>query len=143
MIAASALDAALEELERDDLAGLREAWRRHLGVSPPPLRSRDLLRRVLAFELQAMVHGNLAPELKQRLRSASKAARQKPLLQPGTTLTRDWRGGRHVVQVQDGAYEHLGTTYASLSEVARVITGARWSGPRFFGLAKPERKLAA
>jgi hypothetical protein len=137
------LETALEELEQLDLAGLKQAWRRHLSASPPPLRSRDLMRRMLAFELQAAVYGGLTADTKQQLRAAARPQRAKPLLQPGTTITREWRGTSHVVEVRDDQFEHQGTTYASLSEVARAITGARWSGPRFFGLKENARKLAA
>jgi hypothetical protein len=93
-----------------------------------------MLRRLLAFEIQAEVYGGLDAELRQKLRRAQTAVAKKPGLQPGTTITREWRGAQHEVQVIDGGFVHAGTTYESLSEVARAITGARWSGPRFFGL---------
>lgn len=131
----------LRELEQLNVDQLRMSWRRYLRC-PPPVRSADLLRRFLAYKLQEAAYGGMRAELKQRLRAKSTATR-KPALQLGTVLTREWRGETHVVEVQDGGFEHLGTSYASLSEVARAITGARWSGPRFFGLAKSDRKLAA
>ena len=56
-------------------------------------------------------------------------------LKPGTVLTREWRGTLHKVHVLDPGFAHQGRTYRSLSEIARVITGTRWSGPRFFGVA--------
>lgn len=127
------LEAIIREIERLDLPGLRECWRRHLGA-PPPIRSRDLLRRMLAFDLQARMYGGLSPDLKRRLRTLRTSAVRKPSLQPGTRLIREWRGERHTVEVRDGCFEHQGQRYSSLSEVARSITGARWSGPRFFGL---------
>ena len=142
MIAVANLEETLELLERLDLEGLRDSWRRHLGA-PPRLRSRDLLRRMLAFELQALANGGIEPDLRQKLRAASTAAPRKALVQPGSTITREWRGERHVVRAIDGGFEHLGATYASLSEVARAITGVRWSGPRFFGLGAPARRIAA
>ena len=58
-----------------------------------------------------------------------------PRLKPGTSLTRIWKGVRYEVRVlADGGYRYRGTDYDSLSEIAREITGTRWSGPRFFGL---------
>lgn len=141
MNGADQFEQGLAELDSLNLEALRMSWRRQLRC-PPPVRSADLLRRLLAFKLQEAAHGGLPGELKQRLRAKSTSAR-KATLQPGTVLTREWRGETHVVEVRDGSFEHLGTSYASLSEVARVITGARWSGPRFFGLGKAERKLAA
>lgn len=136
------LEEDLAALETMDMSGLRELWRRRFGV-PPRLRSRDLLRRILAFELQADVHGGLSADLKKQLRGASCARARKPVLQPGTTLTREWRGERHVVEVTARGFEHDGVTFRSLSEIARGITGARWSGPRFFGVAEHDRKVAA
>jgi len=40
----------------------------------------------------------------------------------------------HTVDVVDGGFLWDGAHYRSLSAIAREITGARWSGPRFFGL---------
>lgn len=128
------LEELIGEIEQLDIQGLRDMWRRHLGA-PPPIRSRDLLRRMLAFELQARIYGGLSPELKRRLRRGRAAAPRRCTLQPGTMLIREWRGERHTVQVLPDGFEHLESRYASLSEVARAITGARWSGPRFFGVA--------
>lgn len=123
----------VEALRRLDLDGLRDVWRQRHG-SCPSIRSRDLLRRKLAFDLQADVYGGLDPALRQRLRKAAGAAPRKARIQAGATITREWRGERHVVQVKDDTFVHEGSTYRSLSEVARAITGAHWSGPRFFGL---------
>lgn len=136
------LEQTIDELAQMDMAGLRELWRRRFGA-PPKLRSRDLMRRILAFELQAEAHGGPSPELRQRLRTTSSARSTKPAFQPGTTITREWRGERHVVQVTARGFEYDGTTYESLSELARQITGARWSGPRFFGLKQSGRRAAA
>ena len=55
----------------------------------------------------------------------------------GTVITREWQGRRHEVLVTAQGFEHQGEVHASLSEVARKITGVRWNGPRFFGLRKP------
>jgi hypothetical protein len=131
------LEQQLRELESMKLEGLRSVWRRHFGA-PPRFRSTNLLRRMLAFELQAMTHGGLSAELKQKLRASRRASR-KPRLQPGSVITREWRGERHVVLVRDGDFEHHGVSYRSLSHIARAITGAKWSGPRFFGLATDKR----
>jgi hypothetical protein len=55
-------------------------------------------------------------------------------LVPGARLLRDWNGLTHVVDVTEAGYLYEGETYRSLSAIARKITGAHWSGPRFFGL---------
>lgn len=129
-------------LECLDLDGLRDAWRHRFGMAPT-IRSRDLLLRMLAFEIQADSFGGLAAELRQQLRRAASSARPKVELQAGTTIIREWRGERHVVQVTEAGFEHQGTTHGSLSELAREITGTRCSGPRFFGLKDAERTKSA
>ena len=132
-------ETRVEALLRLDIEGLREAWQRRHGERTT-IRSRDLLRRMLAFEMHAEAYGGLDAELRQRLRRAATAAPRKAAMQSGTTITREWRGERHIVQVTDGGFVHAGTAYASLSEIARAITGARWSGPRFFGTASSTKK---
>ncbi len=57
-------------------------------------------------------------------------------LKPGVRLLREWGGRTHQVTVTDDGFDYGGKHYRSLSEIARTITGARWSGPRFFGLRK-------
>ena len=58
----------------------------------------------------------------------------RPPIKPGTRLVRQWKEQVHVVEVETEGYEYKGTRYESLSEIARLITGTRWSGPLFFGL---------
>lgn len=55
---------------------------------------------------------------------------------PGAQLVRDWNGEQHIVDVEKGSFRWRGRTYRSLSAIAEAITGAKWSGPRFFGLRK-------
>jgi hypothetical protein len=57
-----------------------------------------------------------------------------PGLKPGTRLVRQWRDQVHLVNVEADGYEYQGARYQSLSEIARLITGTRWSGPLFFGI---------
>ena len=64
-------------------------------------------------------------------------------LKPGTVLVSGWRGQTHTLVVQDGGFEYRGRLYRSLSVVAREITGAHWSGPRFFGLRRGTRSADA
>lgn len=115
-----------------DLVQLREVWRVHLGA-PPKLRSVDLLRRLLAWRLQADAAGGLQPDAKAALKRRAAAARG-PTLVAGGVVAREWRGERHEAEILADGVLYAGARYASLSEVARPITGARWNGPRFFGL---------
>lgn len=126
----SGVEAQVRALEPLDLEGLRQVWRERYGV-PPELRSPDLLRRWLAWRIQAEALGGLDAETRRRLSGRSAAA---PKMQPGTRLVREWKGEPHEVVVSAQGFTYGGATHRSLSEIAREITGARWNGPRFFGL---------
>lgn len=115
-----------------DLAGLRGEWQRRYGP-PPRMRSKDLLSRLLAWRIQADAFGGL-DAVTIRLLKSGHIPPPIVKLSPGTRLAREWQGTRHEVEVLDNGFRHLGSTYGSLSEVARAITGTRWNGLRFFGL---------
>ncbi len=96
----------------------------------------SLLARGIAYEMQVRQIGGLTPAEKREL-GALAQGRTNPspgALKAGTRLYRSWRGVTHEVLVLEGGYSWRDKNYASLSEVARAITGTRWSGPRFFGL---------
>ena len=120
-------------LQTMSLAELRTLWEAPFGA-PPKQRSVELLRGVLAWRLQAEAFGGLDAATLRLL--GSERTLVMVAEQPGTRLARDYAGKRHeVVMLEDGVlYE--GETYGSLSEVARLITGQRWNGPRFFGLRR-------
>ncbi len=122
---------AVAKLEGMSLGQLREEWERRYGA-PPRHRSTDLLRRVLAWRMQADVMGGFDAPTRRLLEKDAEGARLTPTA--GTRLAREWAGHRHQVIVVDGGVVYDGVTYRSLSEVARHITGQRWNGPRFFGL---------
>ncbi len=127
-------------LARLDLEGLREVWRRRYGP-PPRLRSPDLLRRVIAWRIQVAAFGDLDAETRRRLRRPTSAAPPPAIrLSPGTRLAREWRGVRCEVEVVEDGFVYAGVTYRSLSKIAGVITGAKWNGPRFFGLDREPAK---
>ena len=113
------------------LAGLREEWQRRYGP-PPKHRAADLLRRVLAWRIQAEVFGDLDVPTRRMLSKEQNVLR--PSAQPGMRLAREWAGRRYEVVVIESGVVFEGQTFGSLSEVARHITGRRWNGPRFFGL---------
>jgi hypothetical protein len=124
-------------LEVLDLQELRENWRKRYG-DPPRMRSCELLARLLAWRIQAEAFGGLEAVTIGQLRSDDLPL-PKPSLPPGTTIQRDWQGRRYEVEVLQGAFRFAGSEYRSLSEVARVITGPRWNGLRFFGLRENSR----
>ena len=103
---------------------------------PPPANlSQTFLRRFLAFELQARANGPLPSSARGQLAklASGKATPTKPVLKSGGRYLREWNGVTHVVEVTDRGHLYKGETFQSLSAVARAITGAHWSGPRFFG----------
>ena len=143
-MAKSAIDIAeaLERLSALTIFELRGEWRR-LHRTPPPMRlSRDLLMRGISYKLQERPLGGLSKSILRKLErlnldaEASDARKPAPpiSLKAGTRLVREWRGVTHAVLVHDDGFEWHGRRYRSLTVVAREITGAHWSGPRFFGL---------
>lgn len=122
---------------------LREAWTEHYGSEPPALPP-SLLAMGLAYGLQAQRLGGLERRIVKHLdrvadaieaREAAVHALPSAMAGAGTRLVREWGGQVHHVQMLDGGTcVYQGKVHGSLSEVARLITGTRWSGPRFFGL---------
>ncbi len=125
--------ASLGDLPRSDLI---RRWKALYDTDPPRGISRTLLSLAVAYQIQASHYGGLVPLLQRRLVDAAEGKRVtiRVDLSAGTRLVREWNGETHVVDVVDGGYRWKDKTYRSLSAVARQITGARWSGPRFFGL---------
>ncbi len=135
------LDYTLREVASMSHPELQERWAKLTG-RPVPKLSIAMLRLALGYELQARAKGGLTRTARQQLDGSGSARPHAMPLAPGLRLVREWQGTAHVVTVDDtGAIHWNGQRWKSLSEVARVITGTRWSGPAFFGL-KP-RKAAA
>ena len=139
------IEAAVRKLDTMSLEQLRAEWQRRLKRPVPSCRSRDLLRGVLAWSIQEQAYGGLRPETRRQLRDLGSPGKTKQSsagprrLMPGTLLVREWRGVSYRVYVQESGFAYEGRKFADLSAIARLITGTRWSGPRFFGLrqAKP------
>jgi hypothetical protein len=106
--------------------------------------SRDLLTRGITYELQERPHGGLSRSILRKLEGlnvvskVSGVHKPPPLisLKAGTRLIREWRGVTHTILVHADGFEWNGQRYRSITIIAREITGAHWSGPRFFGLRK-------
>jgi hypothetical protein len=126
----------------------RELWLKHLKHALPLHRSRDLLVRALSYHLQARAHGGLNQMLRRKLddlaprfvadRDFTPATTDRP--KPGSVLVREWNNVRHAVTVTDTGFLYDGKAFASLTAVARAITGTHWNGPHFFRLNNGERK---
>jgi hypothetical protein len=143
-VEAPAIERELDRIHSFDLEGLRGEWRR-LYHSEPPKISRDLLVLAIGYRLQEIEHGGLGNSTRRKLQTVAKALRRTgrvgPLpslsLKPGARLVREWRGRTHTVTVTEDGFEYAGTSYPSLTKIAKKITGAHRSGPRFFGLPTP------
>lgn len=129
-----------------DSAALRALWIEHFG-RPPPFRARkSLMVDCLAYRLQEQAFGGLALSTRSRLKKLATDVidGKKPIvlfqssIKPGTRLIRAWGGQTHEVQVIDSGFTYRDRRYTNLSEIARVITGSRWSGPLFFGIRKDQ-----
>jgi hypothetical protein len=122
---------------------LRAEWRR-LYRSEPPRISRDLLARGIAYRRQELERGGLGKTTRRKLKTLAKMFRTTGRvgpnpglsLKPGARLVREWHGRTHTVTVTEDGFEYAGTSYASLTKIAKKITGVHWSGPRFFGLVR-------
>jgi hypothetical protein len=120
---------------------LRREWRR-LYRSEPPWISRDLLILGIGYRLQEIEHGGLGKSTRRKLQILAKMFRTSGRvgpnpdisLKPGARLVREWHGQTHTITVTEDGFEYAGVSYPSLTKVAKKITGAHWSGPRFFGL---------
>lgn len=145
-------DEKIAALERMKPAELRLAWRNSFGTPAPQSFSSPLLLRAIAAHLQEPDIGKLTnAELRQlgalgRKDERRNEGRLSTEAKPGTWLSRTWHGEVHEVVVLESGFEYRGKKFGSLSAVASHITGAKWSGPRFFGLNSPrigELKVAA
>ena len=131
--------AILHTYDRDTL--LRR-WSDLCTITPPPRMSTKLLLQVVAYKLQERGHGGLALSVRRFMeKAANDAAFEKPIARitnakPGTRLIREWRGIVYEVVIKQDGVLLNGERVRSLSAAAHKITGAKWSGPRFFGLVK-------
>ena len=147
----SALDNEIGSLEATPTQELKIEWRRLYRSEPPRSMPRDLMIRALAYRMQERAHGGLAPATKRKLRSlvaeldTNGAQVFDPVvaLKPGARLLREWAGETHTVVVLEEGFDYGGERYSSLTKIAAKITGAHWSGPRFFGIGKSRTRQTA
>lgn len=144
------VSSLLAELATLGLPALRSEWRR-LFRREPPRFSRDQMMRMVAYRIQEIAFGGLPIAVERWLAKLTDAFEsqgriivpQSHKVKPGVRLVREWRGRTHVVSVVDGGFEYGGKTFPSLTAIAVEITGAHWSGPRFFGLVRRRRAKKA
>jgi hypothetical protein len=142
-----AIEGEIKRLQSLNPKQLREEWRRLYRGDAPKL-SRDLLVLALGYRLQELEYGGLGKATRRKLQTIAKSLRTTGRvgpapslsLKPGARLLREWHGRTHTVTITEDGFEHEGASYPSLSKIAKKITGAHWSGPRFFGLAKTDKE---
>jgi hypothetical protein len=142
-----------DNLEFDglDMKELRQRWLTAFGNPPPTRASRDLLELGIGWHVQSKRSGGLDRATRERIaelatglqgKRGSAFAPRRPELNPGVTLVREWNGRTFHVQVLVKGYLFENKVWGSLSEIARAITGARWNGPKFFGLRQVQKDVA-
>lgn len=145
------LDSELAALPRCGLKELQQRWQELFGIAAPDV-SDDVLVRAIAYRLQEQAYGGLSASTSRKLRKIAADLRTNrkavslsdaPKIAPGVQLLREWNGETEVVEVTTSGFVWRGQTYRSLSAVARAMTGARWSGPRFFGLPTADDRSAS
>lgn len=140
----------LRALEQMDRASLRSEWRRLYRAYPPKRVARDLLMLGVAWKIQERAYGGFGAATKRRLANLAKTLERDgdvtrnrtARLKPGARIVREWCGKTHTVTVREDGFEWKGKLWRSLSAIAREITGAHWSGPRFFGLTGTAKSAA-
>jgi Protein of unknown function (DUF2924) len=137
-----AVEDELDRLATMPIAQLRVRYREVFRTDPPKAFGPDLLRRSIAHRIQEKAYGGLSRPAQRLLDQATKAFAAKPngkialprRIKPGSVLVREWKGKSHRVMVLAEGFAYDGSTFGNLSEIAGLITGTKWNGPRFFGL---------
>ena len=139
----------LTELSSFSKTALCGLWKQLFNASPDPKLRKDLMIPILGYRMQEQAFGSLNSNVRSRLSKLAVSLETEPnstispapAIKPGTRLVRQWSDQVHLVNVEAKGYEYRGIRYQSLSEIARLITGTRWSGPLFFGIkASPTKK---
>jgi hypothetical protein len=131
--------ASLPKLHKTELHSL---WNELFHNQPPQQLRRNLMVPILGYRLQELSLGSLTPSAIRKLSQTAESIKahrmigtdSSPRVKPGTRLIRQWQSETHVIHVEEQGYEYKGRRYDSLSQIARLITGTRRSGPLFFGL---------
>jgi hypothetical protein len=130
-----AIEAEIDRIRSLGLDDLRTLWRTTFRSSPPKGFTKDLVARFICWHIQEQAFGGLDPQTDKALDGYARNSKPPDRrLKAGTVLVREYQGERHTVTVVPGGYVWRENTYASLSTIARAITGTAWNGPRFFGL---------
>ena len=124
----------ISEIEALDRAACLDRWREAFRRSPPKYLSPQFMKRVLIWEVQNRALGGVSVKTTRRLKQIAAGQTLPSTAKPGSHLVREWNGRTYQVEVVEGGYVMDGKSWRSLSAIAKYITGAHWSGPRFFGV---------
>ena len=115
-----------------------EHWEAVFGSPPPAYLSVVFMQKAIRYEQQCKAQGGLSAATRRALQQIAGgedvSVATPTALSTGAHLVREWNGRTYQVQVTNEGFEMDGKTWKSLSAIAKHITGATWSGPRFFGL---------
>jgi hypothetical protein len=142
MAASAQVDEQLALVTKLTSSQLRKEWHRLYRMPASPRLSRDLLMRFVAYRIQELAFGGIGRSVQRQLQSIGRAVAKEGAsgitssrsLKPGAKLLREWRGQTHTVLVLKDGFSYRDRHYDSLTKIAQQITGAHWSGPRFFGI---------
>lgn len=143
-----ATDELLSQLPTMERTALLKLWRDLFNRLPSTALHRGTLISILAYRIQEKAYGGLKKSILNRLHelatdhSYSRKRIIQPMIRPkiGTRFVREYNGKLHEVTVLEAGYEYQGRAYRSLTEIAKVITGTKWSGPVFFGYKRPGKR---
>jgi Protein of unknown function (DUF2924) len=145
-----AVDRLFAQLPTMERKTLQKLWKELFDREAGPALRRETLIPILAYRIQEKAFGGLKESTARKLRElaeehagAPKSAQTAIRPKAGTRYVREYDGKLHEITVLDSGYEYNGTTYRSLTEIAKVITGSKWSGPAFFGLKQKAKRTAA
>ena len=148
------VEAQLAKLPTMSRAELQSLWQELFQRPPSAKLRREMLIPILAYRIQELAFGGLKESTLKRLRELARTALEthangkksviQPMVRPkvGTCYVREYNGKLHEVTVLDTGYEFEGQSYRSLTEIAKIITGTKWSGPTFFGYKRPGKRAS-
>ena len=144
------VEAALDRLATTPMTELRNRYRVLFRTDPPTAFGPDLLRRSVAHRIQTKAHSELSPSTQRLLDQLVRTTGAKVdgnevsrRIKSGSEIVRTWKGKSYRVTVMHDGFAYDGRIYLGLSEIASLITGTRWNGPRFFGLRSKPNMVSA
>ena len=96
----------------------------------------------IAYRIQELAYGGVDEATKSKIQAAAreikrpKAGNRKrfnPMI--GTKIMKEYKGKMIEVLVVNDGFSYSGEVYKSLSSIATKITGTKWNGLKFFGVA--------